>query len=217
MNSNDPYYSNVNPYEVSPYQDETNFVQQQSSTMEREKPVKGEATWTDGGSITKCNIPWSDNHYMTAGVGTNSPYKCGEMLHVKNLSNQKEINVIVVDEISSNHPKRITLHRKAFEALGAKLEEGLIHIEIVPVSKSASHTTGRSEWVNYLVNVTRAAFPHYIVKGYRPIEERQYTPSHIQESFDFFLQSQSGTKFVRGTVLFDVTSNQVLSVDLKEL
>ncbi|WBX81582.1 hypothetical protein PD280_07775 [Virgibacillus salarius] len=69
-----PYYSYSDIYTAPPY------------NQDRQQPVSGQATWTDGGQITQCGIPWSDNLYMTAAVGENSPYQCGQTLKIRNLS-----------------------------------------------------------------------------------------------------------------------------------
>src|SRR5690625_7926380 len=45
---------------------------------ERQHSVRGQATWTEGGPVTECGIPWSTNHYMTAAVGADAPYQCGQ-------------------------------------------------------------------------------------------------------------------------------------------
>lgn len=44
------YYRNLHLYPYNQY---------------RQQPIRGQATWTDGGQVTKCGIPWSDNEYMT--------------------------------------------------------------------------------------------------------------------------------------------------------
>lgn len=101
----------------------------------RETPIKGKATWTWGGMKTKCNIPWSYNNNLTAAVGRNSPFQCGQRLRVKNISVTPftEVEVTVVDEVQQFPANRINLHRVAFEALGISPSAGVINVEITPV------------------------------------------------------------------------------------
>ncbi|WP_075981168.1 hypothetical protein [Bacillus massilinigeriensis] len=112
------------PYFFSPY----------GRTL-RETPIKGKATWTWGGMTTKCNIPWSYNHNMTAAVGRNSPFQCGQRLKVKNISvtPYTEVEVTVVDEVAQYPANKISLHRVAFEALGISPSAGVINVEITPI------------------------------------------------------------------------------------
>lgn len=100
------------------------------------KPVQGLATWTDGGSTTKCGIPWSYNNYMTVAVGEGSPYKCGQVLKVKNVSNANplEILVVVVDQVKGYPPNKLNLHRNAFNALGSSVSVGVIEVIITPTT-----------------------------------------------------------------------------------
>lgn len=97
--------------------------------------INGKATWTWGGMPTKCELSWSYNHHMTAAVGENSPFQCGQRLKVRNTSflPMKEVIVTVVDEVKQYPPNRINLHRKAFEALGAPPSIGIIDVEMIPV------------------------------------------------------------------------------------
>ncbi|WP_018922840.1 RlpA-like double-psi beta-barrel domain-containing protein [Salsuginibacillus kocurii] len=115
-----PYYrmQPVNPYY---YYDRPNAVQ-------------GQATWTEGGEVTKCGIPWSTDDYMTVAVGKDAPYRCGQELHITNLSTpqQEEIKVTVVDEVPGYEPNQISLHREAFEELGVSPDVGVIQVEIEP-------------------------------------------------------------------------------------
>ncbi|WP_052947378.1 hypothetical protein [Aneurinibacillus tyrosinisolvens] len=86
--------------------------------------------------MTKCGIPWTYNNGMTAAVGESSPYKCNQVLKVKNISipQPKEVFVVVVDEVKGFPPNKLNLHRDAFEALGSPASVGIIEIEITPVS-----------------------------------------------------------------------------------
>lgn len=101
-----------------------------------ETPIKGKATWTWGGMTTKCSIPWSFNHNMTAAVGRNSPFQCGQRLKVKNISvtPYTEVEVTVVDEVPNYPANKISLHRVAFEALGISPSAGVINVEITPIN-----------------------------------------------------------------------------------
>lgn len=102
----------------------------------KKKSVKGMATWTEGGQTTKCGLSWSTNNYMTVAVGKDSPYKCGQVLLIKNLSNSKptELLVMVVDEVKGYANNKLNLHRKAFQALGSEPSIGIMDIEITPIS-----------------------------------------------------------------------------------
>lgn len=219
-----PYFSNYNTYGYRPLSTMYNYGQPYSlnrsyppypNTMERLKAVKGHATWSEGGKITKCKIPWSHNDFMTTAVGSNSPYKCGEVLLVKNLANNKEIRVTVVDEIRGYPTNRISVHRRAFEALGAKLDEGIINIEITP-APTAKAEAERGDWGNYLLNVARAAFPQYNFTGYQTIDQIPLQSSQVQHTYDYFLESPEGTNTIRGNVIVNTSSNQVISIDLKD-
>jgi hypothetical protein len=91
------------------------------------------ATWTEGGKTTKCGSSWSTNNYMTTSVGEDSPFKCGQVLLIRNMStaNPTEILVIVVDEVKGYAPNKLNLHKKA---LGSNLDVGVIDIQITPIS-----------------------------------------------------------------------------------
>jgi len=104
--------------------------------LRNRKSVQGLATWTNGGTTTKCGIPWTYNNSMTVAVGENSPYKCGHIIKVKNLSTpeKKEIVVVVVDHVKGYPANKLNLNKKAFEALGSPTSVGMIEIEITPVS-----------------------------------------------------------------------------------
>ncbi|WLR47511.1 hypothetical protein LC065_18715 [Halobacillus litoralis] len=64
--------------------------------------------------MTKCGIPWSNNRYMTAAVGQNSPYQCGQTIKVKNMANQRVVLVTVVDQVPNYPDNKINLHKKSF-------------------------------------------------------------------------------------------------------
>lgn len=105
---------------------------------EPEKTILGKATWTWGGVPTKCEIGWSHNNYMTAAVGEESPFHCGQKLKIKNISfvPSREIIVTVVDEVKKYPTNKINLHRLAFEALGVQPSAGVINVEITPVNET---------------------------------------------------------------------------------
>lgn len=98
--------------------------------------ILGKATWTWGGTPTKCEIGWSYDHNMTAAVGENSPFKCGQQLRIRNVSfvPNQDIIVTVVDQVKKYPANRINLHRKAFEALGASPSVGVLNVEITPIT-----------------------------------------------------------------------------------
>ncbi|MFD1778117.1 MULTISPECIES: RlpA-like double-psi beta-barrel domain-containing protein [Fredinandcohnia] len=97
--------------------------------------ILGKATWTWGGTPTKCEIGWSYDNNMTVAVGENSPFKCGQRLRIRNVSfvPNQDIIVTVVDEVKKFPANRINLHRKAFEALGAAPSVGVLNVEITPI------------------------------------------------------------------------------------
>ncbi|WP_071394550.1 DUF3889 domain-containing protein [Bacillus tuaregi] len=195
---NEPYeYNRGYPYD--PY------------TSNRQQPVRGQATWTDGGPVTLCNIPWSNNEYMTAAVGASSPYRCGQTLKILNPSTQKEILVNVVDQVQGYPVNKINLHRRAFEALGAKPSEGVIHIEI-----THSPEIEQEEWGRYLITITQAAYPGYRVTDYQYIGKSSESPTRTKQSYEFVLQSPQETIKVKGNVLYDPNTNRVISFDLNE-
>ncbi|WP_338447848.1 DUF3889 domain-containing protein [Niallia oryzisoli] len=180
----------------------------------RQQHVRGQASWTDGGPVTKCNIPWSDNEYMTASVGTDSPYTCGQTLKIRNLaaSSHKEILVKVVDQVKGYPANKINLHRKAFQALGANPNVGVIPVEITP-----SPEVAEEEWGKYLIIVTQAAYPGYRVTDYKYIGKSTESPTRTKQSYEFVLQSQQETMRVQGNVWYNPKTNRVISFDLNEV
>jgi hypothetical protein len=102
----------------------------------RPDPVSGIAIWTEGGRVTKCGKPWSYNNNLTVAVSDKSPYKCGQVLKVRNISiaQPKEIQVVVVDQVKGFPPYKINLSKTAFEALGSPSSTGVIEVEITPVT-----------------------------------------------------------------------------------
>ncbi|MFB4162266.1 DUF3889 domain-containing protein [Alteribacillus sp. JSM 102045] len=217
----------LHPYAANPYQgqyygahpyftDDRNYFGY-SYGFERQQSVRGQATWTEGGEVTKCGIPWSTNDYMTAAVGEDSPYQCGQMLRVKNLSDpDKEVTVMVVDETRGYPPNKINLHRNAFEALGANLDVGVLNVEITPVEESESDfDNGR--WGDYLSVITQTAFPSYYVTNFRAVGKTPLNPHQTKETYNLLLQSPQEAKQVRGNVVYHTNTNQVIAFDIQEL
>ncbi|MBU9720916.1 MULTISPECIES: DUF3889 domain-containing protein [Bacillaceae] len=212
------------------------------SIDERQQPLRGQATWTEGGDVTRCGIPWSHNQYMTAAVGTNTPYRCGQTLRIRNLtsSDQREIDVIVVDQVAEYPQTKVNLHRRAFEALGADPREGIIDVQIIPGSDSGQGipigvgqtpspgeaglpgqlTNGMGQvnvWGQYFIGVVQSAFPGMQVANFRSVERVEKSPELIEETFEIQLQSQQEQITVRGTINYNPVSNKVKSVEFNEI
>ncbi len=183
--------------------------------MDRQQAVRGQATWTEGGPVTECGMPWSTNNFMTVAVGPGAPYQCGETIRVKNMSSpdHKEISVRVVDEVEGYPANRINLHRKAFEALGANLSEGIINVEIKPLGEGGQQ---QSKWGDYLSKVVEAAFPDYRITARHAAGKTEVSPTETKESFTFTIQSAQETRHINGTVHYNPDTNRVISVELKE-
>jgi len=181
---------------------------------ERQHSVRGQATWTEGGPVTECGIPWSTNHYMTAAVGADAPYQCGQTLRIRNLSSpdHKEITVKVVDEVANYPSNWINLHRRAFIALGASPQVGVIHVEITPASEPE-----KNKWGDYLSNVIQTAFPGYNITGYHATGKTEVAATEMGEAFTFTLQSPQETRHIEGIVHYNPNTDRVLSVQLKEV
>jgi len=213
-----------NPYVYSPYP--VAFVPQPYNPYQRgypphpyydyrQQPVQGQASWTEGGAVTKCDSPWSLNQYMTVAVSENSPYKCGQKLKVKNLSSnaQKEITVTVVDQVKDYPPNKINLHRKAFEAVGANLDAGVINVQITPMSNNDQS----SEWGKYLMNVTQTAYPNYQISDYKSVSKSEVSANQTKEVYEYVLKSQQETLTVQASVTYNPNTGRVVSFDLKEV
>ncbi|WP_079530032.1 DUF3889 domain-containing protein [Halobacillus hunanensis] len=178
----------------------------------RQQPVRGQATWTEGGQVTQCGIPWSENHYMTAAVGENSPYQCGQTLKIRNLASQREVLVTIVDKVPGYPPNKINLHRQAFQTLGGNLDAGVINIEITP-----SPELEQEKWGKYLLEVTQTAYPEYNVIEYNSVGKTQLSATQIKETYEYILTSPQERIKVRGNVIYNPDTDRVISFDIKEV
>ncbi|NSL50519.1 DUF3889 domain-containing protein [Calidifontibacillus erzurumensis] len=180
----------------------------------RQRPIRGQATWTTGGQVTKCGIPWSKNEYMTVAVGENSPFKCGQTLKIRNLSSlgQREIIVTVVDTVQGYPANKINLHRNAFIALGANPNVGIIDVEIIP-----SPQLEEERWGKYLLEIAQMAYPTYNVTEYNFVSRSQLSPSRTRETYEFILQAPEGSIKIQGNVIYNPITDKVLSLDMKEV
>ncbi|MGI8314402.1 DUF3889 domain-containing protein [Halobacillus mangrovi] len=204
-----PYLQN--PYYQHPYSRYPNYFHNNQSYYRARQPVQGQATWTEGGPVTQCDIPWSTNNYMTAAVGSNSPYQCGQTIKVKNLSNQKEVLVTVVDQVPNYPANKINLHRKAFEALGANVGSGIINVEII-----ASPELEEEKWGKYLLEIVIAAYPNYKVTDYSKLSTQQ-NGNQMREDYKFVLQSTQETINIQGTVVYNPNTDRIISINFKEI
>ncbi|UTR10502.1 DUF3889 domain-containing protein [Evansella sp. LMS18] len=207
-----PYYQGQNMY--SPDFHDNIY---HDPAMLRQQVVRGQATWTDGGQVTRCGIPWSQNNFMAAAVGSNTPYRCGERLRVRNLASPgQEITVIIVDQVINYPANRLNLHRRAFEALGGNLNQGVLNIEFTPTGEEPE--TGQEEmWGAYLSGLVQAAYPNYRIVNYRPVDRTQQTGNRIRETYEFSLQSQEEEITVRSNVVYNPDTNRVISTDIQEV
>lgn len=205
------------PYQVNPYDhpiDSYRSFPNPAYYDQRQQSVSGEATWTEGGAVTQCGIPWSSNLYMTAAVGVNSPYQCGQTLKVKNLSmpGQREVMVTVVDKVPGYPSNKINLHRRAFEALGASPSVGIIRVEITP-----SPELEQEKWRDYLSKVVQVAYPNYSVLSSEVVEKTNVSSTRMREIYDYALQSTQENITVRGTVVYDTETDRMITMELKEV
>ncbi|RSL31494.1 DUF3889 domain-containing protein [Salibacterium salarium] len=202
----------VNPYQVPYAPTQPSYDRGYPMYAERQQTVWGQATWTEGGPVTKCNMAWSDNQYMTTAVGENSPYECGQALKVRNLNTGREMIVTVVDEVAGYPNNRLNLHRRAFEALGSNPNVGVMDIEITP-----SPDVDETQWGKYLVEVVQRAYPNYNVTDYQSVETTQVNAERTRETYEFTLQSPQETMTVRGSVTYNPNTNRVLSMNIQEV
>ncbi|WP_047982218.1 DUF3889 domain-containing protein [Ornithinibacillus contaminans] len=178
----------------------------------RQQTVRGRATWTDGGGTTKCGIPWSDNQYMTVAVGENAPYQCGQSLKIRNLANGREIIATVVDTVRGFPQNNVNLHRRAFQALGANLDQGIISVDIIP-----SPELEEEKWGKYLLELVQTAYPGVEITDYSSVGKTEMSPTRVRETYDFILNTQQEQIRVRGNVIYNPESDRVISFDLAEM
>ncbi|WP_249870033.1 DUF3889 domain-containing protein [Oceanobacillus saliphilus] len=200
-------------YPTAPYGQQTYNLYSPNS-FDRQQAIRGQATWTEGGQVTKCEIPWSDNEYMTAAVGEDSPYQCGEILKIRNISAPlgREILVKVVDQVVGYPPNRINLHRRAFQALGVNPDVGVLNIEIIP-----SPELELEKWGKYLLEVTQTAYPGFNITEYAATDKTVVSASQTKETYEFILQSQQETIRVQGNVIYNPITDRIISFDIKEI
>lgn len=209
-----PYYNQYQPVNQFYREAPVHPYPQQFRYWDRQPVLSGQATWTDGGRVTQCGIPWSYSEYMTAAVGVNSHYQCGQTLKVRNLStqNQREVIVTIVDKVPGFPADKINLHRKAFEALGADPTVGVINIEFEPSPELAEE-----KWGKYLLEVTQIAYPNYNVSDYNFVERTNPAPNQTREVYRYTLQSPQERIIIRGTVIYNSNTNRIVSFDIKEI
>ncbi|WP_028782927.1 RlpA-like double-psi beta-barrel domain-containing protein [Thalassobacillus devorans] len=218
MNSNYFHMPYVYPYVTNPYQAPyvrypySHYYGSYQSYQDVRQPVRGQATWTEGGAVTQCGIPWSANLYMTVAVGQNTPYKCGDTLKIKNLANGREVLVTVVDQVAGYGANKVNLHKRAFEALGANVDLGVINVEI---------TTGieleEEKWGKYLLEIVQSAYSNYNVTDYNRISKTQQNANQMTETYKYVLRSPQETINIEGTVAYNPNTDRIISIDLKEV
>lgn len=199
------HYPNNNPYHLN-----TTYTTYATYDV-RQQNVQGQATWTEGGPITQCGIPWSHNDYMTVAVGFNTPYQCGQSLKITYPATQREIIVTVVDKVPDFPQNKVNLHRRAFEALGADVEAGIINVDITPAPEFEE---GR--WERYLLRIIQTAYPMYRVIDSQFVESVQLSPTEAKEIYEYTLQSPQETIMLEGTVTYNPQTNRMLSFDITE-
>ncbi len=176
--------------------------------------VYGQATWTNGGPITQCGIPWSHNAYMTAAVGTNSPYQCGQTLkvHHTSLFTPKDILVTVVDKVPGYPANKINLSRAAFQALGAKLSDGVADVQITTDPKIEEW-----EWGKYLLAAVQATFPNSTIFDYDYKGRTQASPDQIRQTYQFSLRSNGQQFNVLASALYNKNNNQLYKIEIRRI
>lgn len=206
-----PYYSFQYPFYVPPYPIQMLPSYNRHDTRQ---PVRGQVTWTDGGEVTKCNIHWSENNYMTAAVGENSPYHCGEYIRLRNIGSPygREIVVMVVDEVADYPPNKINLHRRAFEALGVNPNVGVINVEIIPISETETQS-----WSAHLLHVVRTAFPDYQPVDYQLISKTKVSDNAEKETYKYRFQHGQQSIEITGEIIYDPNTNRIRSIQMKEV
>lgn len=178
----------------------------------RQNLVNGQATWTNGGSVTQCNIPWSSNQYMTVAVSSNSPYGCGQKLKVINPTTSNEITVTIVDTVPNAPATSLNLHRSAFAALGVDPAVGILPIQFQAVEEHDSR-----DWDDYLLNIIQVAYPNYNVVNYYLEEKTEVNTNQVEAVYHFTLQNSQGQLNVRGTVIYNPSTNRVISFNVEQM
>jgi hypothetical protein len=208
-----PYMYEIQPYRTNDFHYFNGYYP--FAYPQRQQPVSGHATWTLGGQTTKCGIPWSENGYMTAAVGETSPYNCGQSLKIRHYTNlgPREVIVTIVDEVRGFPPNRINLHRRAFEALGARPEQGVIPIEIIP-----NPELEEEKWGKYLLEVAEIAYPNFNITDYNQTQKTEISSDQVKETYEFLLESpQNGQIKIQGNVIYNPNTDKVISFDIKEV
>ncbi|SFG15391.1 rare lipoprotein A [Halobacillus alkaliphilus] len=207
------------PYLPAPYHEQfysrhpyPNYYPNYQSYYDFRQPVRGQATWTEGGAVTQCGIAWSNNQYMTAAVGSNSPYQCGQAIKVRNVTNGRVVIVTVVDKVPNYPAIKINLHRKAFEALGANLDMGIINVDIIP-----SPELEEEKWGKYLLEIIQAAYPNYNVTDYSTVSKNQVNGGRIREVYKFVMESPQETINIQGAVVYNPNTDRINSINFKEV
>ncbi|RPF53289.1 DUF3889 domain-containing protein [Aquisalibacillus elongatus] len=195
---NNPFHHN--PYQIPPFFDA------------RQQVIQGQATWTEGGQVTKCNIAWSDNQYMTVAVSPRAGFQCGQTLKVRNPQNTREVLVEVVDTVQNYPPNRINLHKRAFEALGVNADVGVINVEITPSPELEEEKFGK-----YLIELVQVGYPGYRVVNYDFEGSEEVSSNRVRETYIYTLESPRETIKVRGSVVYNPNTNRVISFDLSEI
>ncbi|WP_175614487.1 DUF3889 domain-containing protein [Piscibacillus halophilus] len=178
----------------------------------RQQVIQGQATWTEGGQVTQCNIPWSDNQYMTVAVSPRAGFQCGQTLKVRNPQNTREVLVKVVDTVPNNPPNRINLHKRAFEALGVNPDVGIINVEITPSPELEEEKFGK-----YLLELVQVGYPGYRVTNYDFEGSEEMSSNRTRETYVYTLESPRETIKISGSVVYNPNTNRVISFDLSEM
>lgn len=189
-----------------------NYNYQNYSGNFRQQSVSGQATWTNGGNVTQCNIPWSSEQYMTTAVSSNSPYQCGQKIRVINPETSREITVTVVDTVPNAPATSLNLHRQAFAALGADPSVGIIPIQFQLITDQQS-----GDWDDFLLRIMQAAYPGYQVVNYSLNEKTAIADNQVKEVYDFTLRGAQGSLSIRGTVIYNPSANRVISFHAEEI
>ncbi|MFD1849888.1 RlpA-like double-psi beta-barrel domain-containing protein [Oceanobacillus bengalensis] len=201
-------------YPYNPYMNNYRNNDPYFNSFEHRQTITGQATWTEGGQVTKCNIPWSDYNQMTAAVGEDSPFRCGQIIKVRNLSAPvgREVFVKIVDEVQGYPINRINLHRAAFAALGINPSVGVINVEMTPLSNEQE-----KNWADYFISVVETAFPAYTVSNYEHVGKSGGSSSQTKDSYEFMLESPQGSKHIAGDLVYDANTNDVISLLIRQV